>query len=257
MEYEEIAPPPSLTGIVRCFWTLRGDAPAASSPPAEPAFPDGSPELIFNFAAPFEHLPTPGRAVRQPLAFLVGQITRPMYVRPTGAMDLLAARFESHGAALLHRPMRALTERWIALERLRGRPLTGVTGLANLTEGLERLVRERPLDARVATCVRAIRASHGAAPLKEILGEVGLTARSLQRLFADQVGVGPKLLARIVRFQRIFAAFRVEPASLSRVALECGYYDQPHLIRDFREFAGEAPAQLLAATPAFTALFTA
>ena len=277
MEYAELAPPPALAGVVRCLWTLRGEAPRRGEAPADPAFPDGSPELILNLGDPFEHRPPRGRAVRQPAAFLVGQITRPMYVRPTGTIDLVAARFEAHGAVMLHRPMRSLTDRWIAVESLAGRPLRNTLAemrvahsaperIARLTVALEvcaakSLARSpaKPLaaDPRVALCVQRIRSSRGAASMASLASETGLSARSLQRLFARDVGIAPKLLARIVRFQHVFAAVREEPASFSRVALECGYYDQPHLIRDFREFAGDAPAQLLAATPEFTAFFTA
>jgi AraC-like DNA-binding protein len=269
MEYAEFAPAPALAGIVRCFWTLRGEAPSADDRPADPAFPDGSPELILNLGDAFEHRPPRGRAVRQPAAFLVGQITRPMYVRPTGRIDLVAARFEAHGAAMLHRPMRSLNDRWIAVEKLAGRPLQGAIGevratastkerIARLTAALESCVARGPAaDPRVAECVQRIRSSRGAVPMTALASDVGLSARSLQRLFAREVGIAPKLLARIVRLQHVFAAVREEPASFSRVALECGYYDQPHLIRDFREFAGDAPAQLLASTPEFTAFFTA
>ena len=55
-----------------------------------------------------------------------------------------------------------------------------------------------------------------------------------------------KLLARICRFQRVFLAWREDRRALSRVAAECGYFDHPHLIRDFRDFAGSAPAAFLA-----------
>jgi AraC-like DNA-binding protein len=269
MEYAEFAPTPALAGVVRCFWTLRGEAPRDGDAPADPAFPDGSPELILNLGDAFEHRPPRGRAVRQPAAFLVGQITRPMYLRPTGAIDLVAARFEAHGAAMLHRPMRSLTDRWIAVEQLAGRPLRALPGvvraatstaarIAQLAAALEeRTARSPAADPRVARGVDRIRSSRGAVTMATLASEAGLTARSFQRLYARDVGIAPKLLARIVRFQQVFASLREEPSSFSRVALECGYYDQPHLIRDFREFAGDAPAQLLAATPEFTAFFTA
>ena len=69
-------------------------------------------------------------------------------------------------------------------------------------------------------------------------------------------GISPKLLARITRFQHVFRAWQREPATLGRIAMECGYFDQPHLIRDFRDFAGTAPAAFLSAQPEFTAFFT-
>lgn len=66
-----------------------------------------------------------------------------------------------------------------------------------------------------------------------------------------------KLPARIRRFQRVFLAWRVDRRTLSRVAAECGYFDHPHLIRDFRDFAGSAPAAFLANQPEFTQFFLA
>lgn len=60
------------------------------------------------------------------------------------------------------------------------------------------------------------------------------------------VGIPPKLLSRMQRFQRVFAVLENAGAGWADAAVECGYYDQAHLIRDFPEFAGKAPAALLA-----------
>jgi AraC-like DNA-binding protein len=70
------------------------------------------------------------------------------------------------------------------------------------------------------------------------------------------VGITPKLLARIVRFQRVFSEWRADPKRLSRVAAECGYFDHAHLVRDFRELAGVPPAAFLPNQPEFTGFFT-
>ncbi len=58
----------------------------------------------------------------------------------------------------------------------------------------------------------------------------------------DGVGVTPKLFfARIVRFQGAFERWGEDPRGWARVAADCGYYDQAHLLRDFRQFAGDPP----------------
>ena len=88
-----------------------------------------------------------------------------------------------------------------------------------------------------------------------LAASLGSSVRRLQRRFGVQVGVSPKMLARIRRFQRVFSAWRQDPRSLAVVAMQCGYFDQPHLIRDFRDFAGRAPAAFLASQPEFTKLF--
>jgi AraC-like DNA-binding protein len=268
VDYAELPPPPALAGIVRCFWHLTDGGRPLKEFAADPALPDGSPELIFNFGDPFEHLVDGARPQRQPAVFLVGQITRPMVLRPTGSVHLIAVRFEGHGASLLRRPMNRITNQWVGAPPLPASLVHTMAALgprpafshaaATLSRLLERLMTlHAGPDPRVMTAVQTIRETHGASTADSLARTAGLTMRSLQRLFAEDVGISPKMFARIVRFQRVFAAVRDEPASLARVAAACGYYDQPHLIRDFRDFAGAAPAQLLTAMPEFTGFFTA
>lgn len=269
MRYDERPPASDLASIIRCVWTL-SDGGVAVDPggvSAEPALPDGSPELIFSLGDPFEHAAASGTITRQPRAFLVGQITAPMLVRPTGRTDLVAIRFESDGASILHPDLRRLTDGWAevsalgqpalrALERTLG-TVTDPERRVQLAEAAIRSIAAASLrpDPRVSMAVRAIRESHGGVAQDALAASLSVAPRTLQRLFATQVGITPKHLARIVRFQRVFSAWRSDPRSLARVAAECGYFDQSHLVRDFRDLAGMPPAALLASLPAFTGLF--
>lgn len=92
--------------------------------------------------------------------------------------------------------------------------------------------------------------------LGALAGRLKTSPRTLQRLFARDVGVSPKFLARMVRFQRVFSAWREDPTLLSRVAAQCGYFDHAHLVRDFKELAGVPPASFLPNQPEFTRFFT-
>ncbi|MEP7383821.1 MAG: helix-turn-helix domain-containing protein [Gemmatimonadota bacterium] len=279
MDYRELPPPPEVAEHVRCLWTLRGDgstnrehvvcdaAAGTTDAEAEAALPDGSPELIFNFGAPFEYLSPDGGRIRQPQAFLVGQITRPFAVVATGAVELLAVRFDAHGAALACDDVGALLNTWLSIESL---PACGVVELAValreradpgaridlVSDWLRGLVRERhAAHPQVVAAVHAIRRSHGAANVDALCESLAVSPRTLQRLFARQVGITPKLLARIVRFQCVLRAWRSDQGTFARVAVESGYFDQSHLVRDFRDFAGAPPAGFLAALPVFTAQF--
>jgi AraC-like DNA-binding protein len=109
----------------------------------------------------------------------------------------------------------------------------------------------RRLDATPAPhpAVRAAYArlvgTHGAVPVGVLAGELGWSRRHLAARFREDVGVSPKALARLLRFER--ALELLGERSLADVAYECGYYDQAHFNRDFREFAGATPGELLAA----------
>jgi transcriptional regulator GlxA family with amidase domain len=75
---------------------------------------------------------------------------------------------------------------------------------------------------------------------------VGLSSRQFERRFVQAVGIPPKLFCRIQRFQRVFSVLETGKSAWADAAVQCGYYDQAHLIRDFREFAGKPPLALLA-----------
>jgi AraC-like DNA-binding protein len=81
---------------------------------------------------------------------------------------------------------------------------------------------------------------HGTLSVRELARQGGISERQLEREFNDIVGLAPKIFSRILRFQRVFQAFE-QNAKWVDVALECGYYDQPHLIADFRQFAATTP----------------
>ena len=266
MDYREFTPDPALQPFVRCYWMLSADASDAQRDP-EPALPDGSPELIFNFGDPFRAVGNNGETIEQPLLMLVGQITGPFTVVPTGRMDLIAVRFRPHGAALVCDDLGAITDTWVdgamlpvlALVDLYDlmREAPDATTRIDLIGGwLRACAQLRPSpDFDVVQAVEAIEESHGTISLDALAETLDVSLRQLQRRFAKQVGIAPKLLARIRRFQRVFSAWRDDAGSLARVAAECGYFDQSHLIRDFRELAGAAPAAFLANQPEFTQLF--
>lgn len=272
MLYDERLPAPPLRALIRCYWFLRdgvvegADAEASGDGDegGDPAFPDGSPELIFNLADPFVAIGADGAERPQPPVFLVGQITGPFHVRPSGRIDLVGVRLEAHGATSLADDLEALTDAFVAITSLgeAQRALESLREPADRARVLDavlapRFAAGRQADWRVADAVHAIRSSNGLLDIAELAGRLKTTPRTLQRLFARDVGIAPKHLARIVRFQRVFSAWRADPASLSRVAAECGYFDHAHLVRDFRELAGVPPAKFLPNQPEFTRFFTA
>lgn len=81
------------------------------------------------------------------------------------------------------------------------------------------------------------------APVGDVVAETGYSHRHFIDLFRSSVGLAPKLFCRVRRFRRAVARLSAGPGSDTEVALEAGYSDQAHLIRDFREFAGITPGE--------------
>jgi len=124
--------------------------------------------------------------------------------------------------------------------RCRLRARAGVFERALLGRASAGLPRVDPL---VDEATRLIRESRGAARVRDIERALSTTERTLQRRFAATVGLTPKEASRVARFAHAAGRLRRRPAvSLARVALECGYADQPHFTREFQRLAGTTPA---------------
>jgi AraC-like DNA-binding protein len=96
-----------------------------------------------------------------------------------------------------------------------------------------------------------LRRSRGAVSVADLAAETGWSARHLGEQFRAETGLSPKAGARVVRFDRARRLMLRRQAEggrvmLAQLASECGYYDQAHLARDFRDLAGCPPSVLLA-----------
>jgi len=109
--------------------------------------------------------------------------------------------------------------------------------------------RVREVRSEVRYGWRRLRETSGAIGVAELAAETGLSARRLGSLFRAEYGLAPKEAARVFRFDR--ARRRIGRAAaaggtLADLAVQCGYYDQAHLAREFRSLAGCPPSQWLA-----------
>ena len=246
MKYREYSPCPRLAPFVKCFWTLEGAADNSSSP--EPIYPDGCMEIVLNLADPFQRIHVDGRIERQPGMFLVGQMDQFTRVQPGGPVRAFGVRFRPGGARpFLWFPQQEAAREIVSLESIEGR-LKRQFEQAALDSGsnLERIARmETLLLSRLRPrpepgIEAALHSIHSQLPMRAAIAESGWSERQFRRRFAEVVGIGPKVYSRIIRFQRALRA--IERVGFLPAALECGYYDQAHFIKEFKSFAGEAPA---------------
>ena len=249
MEYAECPPRPPLARWVRAFWMLRSDGDGAGF--AERVFPDGCAEIVLNLADPFLHVPSTGAAIIQPMAMVVGPTTRPMRIAPSGTVDVVGIRFEPHGAPVVLRARSAeLVDRTLPLEDV---------ATLGAGEWMERLAATADWRSRVLTLERELLAAldgrrgdrlveaasgiigrwGGRVTIHGLTAALGVSPRRLERRFRAHVGIPPKTLCRVTRFQRLLG--ELGAGNLAGSAVRCGYADQAHLTRDFHEFAGTTP----------------
>jgi AraC-like DNA-binding protein len=192
---------------------------------------------------------------------VLGPRMRALFKDVTGVARIVCVQFKPGWAAsLLGVSAHALTDRIVSLEDvwgsaagdLRDDLLTASTPadvLARLTRafGARSLHASESASARLSR--RAARLLEGdEMQVKSVAERLGVSARHLRRAFTESVGIGPKEFARAARLQRAIATATTTSNDWGQIAADAGYYDQAHLIGDFRELVGLTPSAFLKRT---------
>jgi AraC-like DNA-binding protein len=108
-----------------------------------------------------------------------------------------------------------------------------------------RLDVARPPSPDVTHAWRRLRETDGRLAVARLADELRCSRRHLSGRFREQVGVSPKAAARVMRFHHAIERLKAEGGGRwAEIAAECGYYDQSHLHRDFRAYAGLTPGEI-------------
>ncbi len=280
-EFAERPPAPRLRGLVdRCV----GFRERSAAPCRRREVPGGQVTLVVSFGDPYAVAPAPaGPALSPPPAgspeagcrplsgFLARVSPRPALTEFAGATAGVQLDLSPSCARMLvGLPLEELPEPAVGLADLLG-PEADLLAeeLAELPDWAARLGRvEGFLERRLAAAAppapsvewawSQLRASGGQAGIGALAARLGCSRRHLVAGFRDLVGVPPKTAAEILRFERAARLLR-RPAPIQgeeregtfgRLAAECGYYDQSHMTREFRRFAGTTPTRFARAAGA-------
>ncbi|SFG37937.1 AraC-type DNA-binding protein [Duganella sp. CF458] len=272
MSYQEFPPPPGLAGLVHCLWlseSAAGPAGPALSSVAHRVLPDNCTDILWQDSGAAYFVGMMSTWFDVPAARRVRTVA--VRFRP-GAASLFMGPLPLAGLIDQRADLEQLWGRSVA-DRL-GDALWSVARsdaerLALLTEALYARLSMAPAGARAATAlaarvsaaapagqalalraVAALEASGGAWRVETLAGALGVSRQYLANQFRDHVGLPPKLFARICRFRaaRAAALAASAPATAGQhghdwatLALDSGYFDQSHLIRDFHDFTGASP----------------
>jgi AraC-like DNA-binding protein len=250
--YREHPPPAHLRAWVQCLWTLASPSPAAAMR-THRVLPDGCIDILFEAAG------TDPASIS-----VVGMMTRPLLVTRREAASFTGVRFKPGGAAAFFRePLHRLTDARVELRELwreSGSLLGRLTDepapakrLGLLVGELERRLGEAPRRSHPG-CGFAVRTLEvePETRVRDLCAQLGVSRQALARSFREHVGVPPKTLSRVLRLQRtvrfIGRTAAGTRAGWADLALDAGYYDQSHLVAEFKELVGLTPGAYLIET---------
>jgi len=259
MHYETFEPHPDLASVVKCHWIL--EIPDGSQAPRQRIVPDGCIEMCFILGDDIKRYTSETEFTLQPRSMIIGQITTPYYVQPTGYVNSFAVRFYPYGFSnLIDTPIQKLADKDTPLHELFGeqtaRNLEKAIIEASSTEErikiaedflLSRLSEQSTIDQIVKSTIDTLYLTNGKASINSILKDEMHKRRNLERNFTKSVGISPKQLGKIIRLQAALQSIlNQKDESLTWIAYENDYYDQAHFIKDFKEFTGINPKEYLA-----------
>jgi AraC-like DNA-binding protein len=259
MLFRSYRPVPPLSDFIEHFWLYDG---YSSAHVHERIFPTGAFELVFNLrddelriyegnesrlrsrysgalvSGPYDGFFVTDRAEE---ASVMG-----VHFRPGGAFPFLG--LSAYELANAHIDLATIWGRQAEeiRERLAVAPSSGQRFRFLENTLLSRLRRPLEHHPAVSLALSGLRSENSHAVVRKLAREAGVSDHRFIDVFRSEVGLNPKLFHRVQRFQRVLIkVHRLPEPEWEQLALENGYFDQSHLIRDFLAFSGFSPADYL------------
>jgi AraC-like DNA-binding protein len=213
--------------------------------------------LEFQFRDSYTVIFDGGEKTVAPSAVVIGLNTKRANMVLSAAIESFAIFFQPSGfSRVIATPVREISERHFEAAEILGRSAVELAEkLADKTfeervriaeEFLLPLALRAPAMDSVARAAQHAFVERGRTQVSELARHCGLSVRQFQRKFKAGFGIGPKVFARVARFQSALDAKIARPTlSWLEIAHDLGYHDQMHLIRDFKGLGGGAPGVLL------------
>jgi AraC-like DNA-binding protein len=246
MKFQQFSPHPALAQLIACYWFVEGTDVSVNK-----IVPDGFPEIVIHFGDRFEikdkenwHL--------QPAVIGAGQLTEPLFLRPTKNTGVLGIKFQPTGFwKMFNCSMGELRDVAVSLEYVIGNVMNDlVEMIMHCSTAEERVsilnkffiyklptVRTTQVDEALGEIAR----SRSQVSIKQLCETLQFSPRKLERLFNESIGVSAKHYLRLTRFVTTFKLLQRNSYSKAEVSYLSGYFDQSHFNKDFKSFSGENP----------------
>jgi AraC-like DNA-binding protein len=264
MNYSRFIPSSTVSSFIDSYWAVQGEDTAIQK-----ITPDGFTELIVHLGDPYfisdhpENTFTP-----QPKTIIAGQLSTPIYLRPSGKSDIIGIKFTATGIwKSTGLKMDSFTDKTVdmasvlpnlsqtLLKELSVRTSTEdrIKSIDNLFIG--QFLTKNSTPSLIDRVVDRIQKSNGTLSVRQLTEEFNISSRTLERSFNEQVGISAKQFSRLVRFNYVFALLQQPELTKSDIAFLAGYFDQAHFNNEFRQFTNENPEFYFKQNHAFANFF--
>lgn len=252
-------PRSELRPYVRYYWVLKSDEPFSVL-----TFPIGCPQIIFHKKTPL-YIPELDKTQSQ--FTISGQVNFPAHIQSDGSLEMIVAVFYPHTIGMfIDTPPSAFYNLEISGYDIENRQLNEIAQMIfdceNAKECIDDLenfllskIRPSLNISRIGTSVSTLFRAPST-PVYVLADRACLSKRQYERVFRETVGMNPKEYARIVRFQKALWLMQKGESNYAGIAAECGYSDQAHFIRNFKELSGYTPESLVDYCTPYSDLFT-
>ncbi len=250
MNLRVVMPCAELSPFVRYYWVLKSREKFSIH-----TFPIGCPQIIFHRRSP---LLIPELSVSQDKFTISGQVNFPAHIASAGDTEMIVAVFYPHTIGVfIDTPPSAFYNSEISGFDIGNKNLNGLSTRIFNSENTHQSIKileswlfsklKYQYDTlnlkRIGATVNSIM-KNPVLQVNELADIACLSPKQFGRVFNSLVGMMPKEYARIVRFQKSMWLLQNHCQNYADIAYCCGYSDQSHFIRDFRQFSGVTPSQI-------------
>ena len=238
MSYAEYTPHPELSRYIQCFWHYKSDD---SSDNPSVIIPDNCSDILIDVSQQ-------GKIS----SLFTGTMTKPIL---SSRKQLIGIRFKpGYAYSFFGIPMKEFTDLIVELDDFwkdTDRLEQGINSHDDIFQRINylqnmlisRQYKFLPIHAGLSNALQIISYNTGFNSVEKLGSETGISRQHLRRIFLDYVGINPVQYMRISRIRKTIKQIRNEKKhpNMSSIAQDLGYYDQSHMIMDFRKFTGSPP----------------
>lgn len=254
MAFVQSSPSLFLQPYIMSYWAYQG---AANTLLEDYTYPDGCQEVIFNIETEVLKQDSNGILSKNPAIEIIGQLTKPYMISAYGSQLYFGVRFHPHGFSSFSRTsIEDLKDQNIDAREIFSDDIVSflehcksLDSFTHFVQYANRYFLKKSFDIAtrlesyklVSACIKTLQTTHHDLSIADLCKHYSVSQRWLQVQFKNYIGISPKTLQKIFRFNSGIHLLNGREQQLTDVAMESGYYDQAHFNREFKALSGVTP----------------